>query len=225
MAAATLSLPAARAAQLPRRSCARRMALVVRASALPEQFTGERRPPRRGQQHLFFSAVSELNPCASLSEQLRRAIHNRCWGSASPSVGKQFSLLSTSEDATGRLAALLAAEMRAGDAYCLKGDQGGGKTTFRQAALPCRAGCVGEPYAAACHDRRGAAAAPMLCKRSEPRPLQISVVRIARRMPRSACMAAGCKLLPYLIRVCLSAAKYLPAALGLCAARPPIERP
>lgn len=48
-------------------------------------------------------------------------------------AGKQFSLLSTSEEATGRLAALLAAEMRAGDAYCLKGDQGGGKTTFRQA--------------------------------------------------------------------------------------------
>lgn len=96
MAAATFSLPAVRAAQLPRRSCARRVALVVRASALPEQFTG-----------------------------------------------KQFSLLSTSEDATGRLAALLAAEMRAGDAYCLKGDQGGGKTTFSRAFVRAASGNPG----------------------------------------------------------------------------------
>ncbi|KAL4447737.1 hypothetical protein ABPG75_004956 [Micractinium tetrahymenae] len=94
--AATVSLPAARAAQLPRRSSARRVALVVRASALPEQFTG-----------------------------------------------KQFSLLSTSEDATGRLAGLLAAEMRAGDAFCLKGDQGGGKTTFSRAFVRAASGNPG----------------------------------------------------------------------------------
>ncbi len=84
----------------------------------------------------FLGCICTLEP--AFTEQLHRArIHNRCWSIASPSAGKQFSLLSTSEDATGRLAALLAAEMRAGDAYCLKGDQGGGKTTFRQAALAC----------------------------------------------------------------------------------------
>ena len=46
-------------------------------------------------------------------------------------VGKQFSVLSTSHNATEHLAALLAADMRAGDALCLKGDPGAGKTMFR----------------------------------------------------------------------------------------------
>lgn len=35
------------------------------------------------------------------------------------------------EDATTRLAGMLAADLRAGDAYCLKGDEGAGKTFFR----------------------------------------------------------------------------------------------
>ena len=46
-------------------------------------------------------------------------------------VGRQFTVLSTSEDATAHLAAALAADLRAGDAYCLKGDEGAGKSTFR----------------------------------------------------------------------------------------------
>jgi len=63
----------------------------------------------------------------------RAASGLRCRASALPDqyVGKQFSLLATSEEATGRLAAILAAEMKAGDAFCLKGDEGAGKTTFR----------------------------------------------------------------------------------------------
>ena len=46
-------------------------------------------------------------------------------------IGRQFTVLSTSEEATAHLAAVLAADLRAGDAYCLKGDEGAGKSTFR----------------------------------------------------------------------------------------------
>ena len=46
-------------------------------------------------------------------------------------AGRQFTLLSTGPAATEHLAATLAADRRLADAYCLKGDQGGGKTTFR----------------------------------------------------------------------------------------------
>ena len=40
-------------------------------------------------------------------------------------------MLAMSEDATARLASLMASDLRPGDAYCLKGDEGGGKSTFR----------------------------------------------------------------------------------------------
>jgi hypothetical protein len=46
-------------------------------------------------------------------------------------TGRQFTLLSTSVDATEKLAAMLAEDMKIGDAYCLKGDEGAGKTAFR----------------------------------------------------------------------------------------------
>ena len=49
-------------------------------------------------------------------------------------TGRQFTVLSTSEDGTAYLASMLAEDMRAGDAYCLKGDQGGGKSAFRWGA-------------------------------------------------------------------------------------------
>lgn len=45
-------------------------------------------------------------------------------------AGRQFTVLSTSAEATENLAAWLAAGRQAGDAYCLKGDAGAGKSTF-----------------------------------------------------------------------------------------------
>lgn len=46
-------------------------------------------------------------------------------------AGRQFTVLSTCPDATEHLAGVLAAERQRGDALCLKGDGGAGKTTFR----------------------------------------------------------------------------------------------
>lgn len=45
-------------------------------------------------------------------------------------AGRQFTLLSTSEGSTAHLAELLAGGRTAGDAYCLKGDAGAGKSAF-----------------------------------------------------------------------------------------------
>lgn len=50
-------------------------------------------------------------------------------------AGKPFTILSTGEAATAHLASLLAAEMREGDAYCCKGDEGAGKSTFCNAFI------------------------------------------------------------------------------------------
>lgn len=45
-------------------------------------------------------------------------------------TGRQFTALATSEQATSFLADVLAGDLRAGDAYCLKGDAGAGKSTW-----------------------------------------------------------------------------------------------
>lgn len=56
----------------------------------------------------------------------------RVYASALPEqfTGRQFTVLATSIDATQHLAELMAADLRAGDAFCLKGDAGGGKSTW-----------------------------------------------------------------------------------------------
>lgn len=75
----------------------------------------------------------------------RRGAVLRCSASSLPDqfTGRQFSLLATSLDATERLAAILAADMKAGDAYCLKGDEGAGKTAFSRAFVRAASGVPG----------------------------------------------------------------------------------
>jgi hypothetical protein len=46
-------------------------------------------------------------------------------------TGRQFTLLATGKDATEKLGELMSGDLRAGDAYCLKGDPGAGKSTWR----------------------------------------------------------------------------------------------
>jgi hypothetical protein len=72
--------------------------------------------------YVFPSRVTQRGP-------LRRGVR----AAATPPAewtGRQFTMLSTGEGATAHLAQLLAEELRPGDSFCLKGDQGAGKGVF-----------------------------------------------------------------------------------------------
>lgn len=76
--------------------------------------------PRRA----VLPSARQARRCARLRVFAMSSVPDQFWG-------KQFTVLSTSEDATAHLASALATDLRAGDAYCLKGDAGAGKTAFR----------------------------------------------------------------------------------------------